>query len=84
MSSVPTTPSTLPHGAPPLPPLVANTHETDNVALATSNSAGGLNGAHRFVVVALSLHIVVDATRTIMVILVVIINVFSRFNNADP
>ena len=64
MSSVPTTPSTLPPGARPLAQIVANTHETNDAASTTSNSSGGLNGAHRFVVVASSSHIVVDATCT--------------------
>ena len=45
MSSVPTTPATLPPGHPPLPPLTANTHETDNVALATSNSSALSNAS---------------------------------------
>ncbi len=62
MSSVPTTPTTLPPGARPLGQIVANTHETDNVASETSISSGGLNGANRFVVVASLSHIVVDTT----------------------
>ena len=45
MSSVPTTPSTLPPGHSPLPPLIANTHETGHVALAMSNSFGGPNAS---------------------------------------
>jgi len=34
-----------------------------NVASVTSNSSSGPNGAHRFVVIVFSAHIVVDATR---------------------
>ncbi len=64
MSSVPTTPSTLPLGARPLAQIVANTHEAGNAVSMTSNSSGGLNGAYRFDVVASSSHIVVDATCT--------------------
>jgi len=63
MSSVPNTPPTLPPDAPPLAPLVANTYETGNVVSAMSNSSGGPNGAHCFVVVAFSAHIVINETR---------------------
>ncbi len=49
------TPPFLPPGAPPLPSLDVNTHAGVHSALATSNSSGGLNGAHRSIVV-LSLH----------------------------
>ena len=63
MSSVPNTPPTLPPDAPPLAPLVANTYETGNEVLATSKTSGGPNGAHRFVAVAFSAHIVVDTMR---------------------
>ena len=62
MSSVQNTPPTLPPDASPLAPLVANTYKTVTIASATSNSSGGPNGAHRFVVIVSSSHIVVDAT----------------------
>ena len=62
MSSVQNTPPTLPPDASPLAPLVTNTYKTVTIASATSNASGGPNGAHRFVVVASSSHIVVDAT----------------------
>jgi len=62
MSSTRNSPPTLPPDAPPLAPLVANPYGTNNTKSATSNSSGGPNGAHRFVVVAFSAHIVVDAT----------------------
>jgi hypothetical protein len=61
MSSVRNIPPTLPPGAPPLPPLIANTYAANNTVLATSNLSGGLSGTHRFVVVAMLLHFVVDA-----------------------
>ncbi len=60
MSSVRNTPPTLPPGAPPLPPLIANTFAANNAVLATSNPSGGLSGTHRFVVVALSSHFIVN------------------------
>jgi hypothetical protein len=43
-------------------PLVATNYETTNVAPAQSNASGGPGGAHRFVIEASSLHIVVNAT----------------------
>ncbi len=61
MSSVRNTPPTLPPDAPPLPPLNANTYAAGTAVSATSNSSGGPNGAHRFIIVALSAHIVVVA-----------------------
>ena len=63
MSSVRKAPPTLPPDAPPLPPLIANTHVTNDVVLATSNSSSRPNGTHRFVVVVFSAHIVIVATR---------------------
>ncbi len=48
--------------APPLAPLDANTYAAGTVVSATSNPSGVLSGTHRFVVVASSLHFVVDAT----------------------
>jgi hypothetical protein len=62
MSSVRISPSILPPDAPPMAPLVATNHETDNVVSATSNVSGGPGGAHRFVIDASSSQIVVDAT----------------------
>ena len=62
MISTHPSPPTLPPDAPPLAPLVANTYGTNNTKSATSNSSGGPNGAHRFVVVAFLAHILVDAT----------------------
>jgi hypothetical protein len=47
----------------PLPPIEANTHAADAVLSLASNLSGGPNGAHRFIIVALSTHIVVIATR---------------------
>ena len=63
MSSVLTTPSILPpDAAPPMASVVATNHETTHMALVASNAFGGLGGAHRFVIDASSLHIVVNAT----------------------
>ncbi len=62
MSSVRNTPSTLPPGASPLPPLTANTYAANNAVLATSNPSGGLSGTHHFLIVASSSHFVVNAT----------------------
>jgi hypothetical protein len=62
MSSVPNTPSPQPPDLPPLLPLVTTNHETGNVASATSNSSGGLSGAHCFVDVVSFLHAVVETT----------------------
>ncbi len=61
MSSMRNTPPTLPPNAPPLAPLDANTYAAGTAMSATSNSSGGPNGAHCFIVVALSLHFVVNA-----------------------
>jgi hypothetical protein len=61
MSSVCNTPLTFPPGAPPLPPLIANTYAANNAVLATSNPSGWLSGTHRFIVIASSLLFVVDA-----------------------
>jgi hypothetical protein len=47
----------------PPPPLEANTHAADAVPLLASNSSGGPNGAHGFIVVASLTHIVVVAMR---------------------
>jgi hypothetical protein len=47
----------------PPPPLEANTHAADAVPLPATNSSGGLNGAHCFIVVASSTHIIVVAMR---------------------
>jgi hypothetical protein len=72
-----------PPGAPPLAPLDANTHAGVHLASATSNSSGGLSGAHRFVVIASSSHVVIDTTYKSSHI-----NsnkyFFSSFNDADP
>jgi hypothetical protein len=62
MSSVRNTPPTLPPGAPPLPPLIANTYAANNAVLAMLNPSGGLSGTHRFVVVASLLYFVVNTT----------------------
>ena len=83
MSSVRNTPPTLPPGAPPLPPLIANTYAANNAVLVTSNPSGGLSGTHRFVVAALSLHFVVNATCNGSHLNSNKYN-FSSFNNADP
>ncbi len=77
------TPPFLHPGVPPLPPLDVNTHAGIHLALAMSNFSGGLNSAHRFIVVSLLLHVVVKG-RAIIVILIVINIFFSSFNNADP
>ncbi len=62
-SMVPVSPSRrVPRRHPP-PPLEANTHAADAVPLLASNSSGGPNGAHRFIVIASSTHIVVVAMR---------------------
>ncbi len=61
MRSVRNTSPTLPPGAPPLSPLIANTYAANNAVLATSNPSGGLSGTHRFVV-ASSSHFVINAT----------------------
>ncbi len=63
MSSVRKAHPTLPPDAPPLPPLIANTHVTNAVVLATSNSSSGPNGTHCFVVVVFLAHIVIVAMR---------------------
>ncbi len=47
--------------APPLPSLIANTYDMGNVASATSNSSGGPNGAHCFIIIASLVHIIADA-----------------------
>ncbi len=62
MSSVCNSPPTLPPGAPPLPPLLANTYAANNAVLATSNPSDGLSGTHRFLILASSSHFVIDAT----------------------
>jgi hypothetical protein len=49
-------PPFLPPSTPPLAPLDANTHAGVHLASATSNSSGGLSGAHRFVNVLLFSH----------------------------
>ena len=83
MSSTRNTSPTLPPDAPPLAPLDANTYAAGTAVSATSNSSGGPNGAHRFVVVASSSHFIVDATCYGSHL-----NsnkyFFSSFNNADP
>jgi hypothetical protein len=62
MSSTCNSPPTLPPNALPLAPLDANTYAAGTVVSATSNPSGGLSGTHRFFVVALSSHFVVNAT----------------------
>jgi len=77
-----TSPIRPPH-FPPLAPLDANTHAGVHLALATSNSSGGLSGAHRFVDVASFLHAVVETMCNSSHI-----NsnkfFFSSFNDANP
>ncbi len=82
-SMVPVSPSRRSPRRHPLPTLEANTHAADVVPSLALNSFGGPKGAHRFIVVASSTHIIVIAT---------CINghinsntyIFSSFNNADP
>ncbi len=61
-SRVPVSPSRRSPRRHPLPPLEANTHAADAVPLLALNLSGGPNGAHCFIIVALSTHIVVVAT----------------------
>ena len=63
MSSVPKSPSWRSPRRTPLPPIEANTHAVDAVPSLASNLSGRPNGAHHFIVVASSTHIVVVATR---------------------
>jgi hypothetical protein len=62
MSSTRDSPPTLPPNTPSLAPLDAITYAVGTVVSATSNPSGGLSGTHRFIVVASSLHFVVNAT----------------------
>ncbi len=62
MSSTRNSPPTLPPDAPPLAPLDTNTYAAGTVVSVTTNPSGGLSGTHRFVVVASTLHFVIDAT----------------------
>ena len=78
--------NTLPVHPPPLPPLAppeTNTNAGIHLASATSNSSGGLSGAHRFVDVASFLHAIVETTCNSSHI-----NsnkyFFSSFNDANP